>query len=297
MRRGGDHRGEPAGRQGVAAVSPAASTTTARSSSAARAPGRRPAGRRSPLRAGRLAQQSPMQRVADRVAGLRPARARPRRADGRSVWARGRRSTRRCSSASPCWWWPALRARPCRSAGHLAGHRAAGAARLSGPRPGAGGAGRACASSPSTRPARSLWQRPRNGIETDGVASEEVLARAAGLERQSEHRPGPSIVAAAAAAGDRAGRDRRRSRRARPRHSRQRRRRAVAAGNRRIDGGAGLVASRRARANVRRRWRRAGHSVVYVGWDGRVRAVLALEDTPRPEARSTIEALRGPGCM
>jgi Cu2+-exporting ATPase len=32
--------------------------------------------------------------------------------------------------------------------------------------------------------------------------------------------------------------------------------------------------------------------VVYVGWGGRVRAVLSLDDTPLPEARATVEALR-----
>jgi Cu2+-exporting ATPase len=34
-----------------------------------------------------------------------------------------------------------------------------------------------------------------------------------------------------------------------------------------------------------------GHSVVYVGWNDRVRAVLSLDDTPVPEARATVEAL------
>ena len=39
----------------------------------------------------------------------------------------------------------------------------------------------------------------------------------------------------------------------------------------------------------------SAHSLVYVGWAGRVHAVLALDDTPLPEARSTIEQLRGLG--
>src|SRR5262249_47666002 len=39
----------------------------------------------------------------------------------------------------------------------------------------------------------------------------------------------------------------------------------------------------------------SGHSVVYVGWGGRVHAVLALDDTPLPEARATVEALRRRG--
>ncbi len=35
--------------------------------------------------------------------------------------------------------------------------------------------------------------------------------------------------------------------------------------------------------------------MIYVGWAGRVHAVLSLDDTPLPEARSTIEALRDLG--
>jgi Cu2+-exporting ATPase len=38
-----------------------------------------------------------------------------------------------------------------------------------------------------------------------------------------------------------------------------------------------------------------GHSVVYVGWNDRVRAVLSLDDTPLPEARATVEALHERG--
>jgi Cu2+-exporting ATPase len=43
-----------------------------------------------------------------------------------------------------------------------------------------------------------------------------------------------------------------------------------------------------------------GHSVVFVGWSenahaGRARAVLSFDDTPLPEARATIETLRGLG--
>jgi Cu2+-exporting ATPase len=37
------------------------------------------------------------------------------------------------------------------------------------------------------------------------------------------------------------------------------------------------------------------HSVTYVGWGSQVHAVLSLDDTPEPEARSTIEALSGLG--
>jgi Cu2+-exporting ATPase len=36
----------------------------------------------------------------------------------------------------------------------------------------------------------------------------------------------------------------------------------------------------------------SGHSVIYVGWGGEVHAALSLDDTPLPEARSTVEGLR-----
>ena len=38
-----------------------------------------------------------------------------------------------------------------------------------------------------------------------------------------------------------------------------------------------------------------GHSVIYVGWAGRVHAVLSLDDTPLSEARSTIAELQALG--
>jgi Cu2+-exporting ATPase len=39
----------------------------------------------------------------------------------------------------------------------------------------------------------------------------------------------------------------------------------------------------------------SGHTVIYIGWAGRVPAVLSLDDTPLPEARWSIEELRGLG--
>ena len=39
----------------------------------------------------------------------------------------------------------------------------------------------------------------------------------------------------------------------------------------------------------------SGHSVIYVGWGERARAVIALDDSPIPEARGTIAALRARG--
>jgi Cu2+-exporting ATPase len=45
-------------------------------------------------------------------------------------------------------------------------------------------------------------------------------------------------------------------------------------------------------AATARRLETTGHSLVYVGWDGVVHAVLALDDAPLPEAHSTVAALR-----
>ena len=39
----------------------------------------------------------------------------------------------------------------------------------------------------------------------------------------------------------------------------------------------------------------SGHSVIYVGWGERARAVISLDDSPIPEARATIAALRARG--
>jgi Cu2+-exporting ATPase len=39
----------------------------------------------------------------------------------------------------------------------------------------------------------------------------------------------------------------------------------------------------------------SGHSVAYIGWGERVHAVLSLDDTPLPEARAMLEALRQRG--
>jgi Cu2+-exporting ATPase len=39
----------------------------------------------------------------------------------------------------------------------------------------------------------------------------------------------------------------------------------------------------------------SGHTVIYLGWEGRVRALLALDDTPLAEARSMIEELQSLG--
>src|SRR5262245_9609136 len=122
----------------------------------------------------------------------------------------------------------------------------------------------------------------------------EVLARAAGLERHSEHGLARAVVAAAAARG------------LEPVATRAVR---VVAGRgiRGVAEGQGVAAGSAALMQelgwilaptlaMRGRWREVvGHSVIYVGWGGRVRAVLSLDDTPRPDARATVEALRQRG--
>jgi Cu2+-exporting ATPase len=131
-------------------------------------------------------------------------------------------------------------------------------------------------------------------IETDDAVADEVLARAAGLEHYSEHCFGHAITAAAAARGlD-----------------------PVLIGNVRILPGRGIrgnadgqvvLAGNRvliselgwsvapALGEHGRLLEADGYSVIYVGWGEHVRAALALDDAPIPEARSTVEALRNRG--
>ena len=132
------------------------------------------------------------------------------------------------------------------------------------------------------------------GIESDGAGTDEVLARAAGLERHSEHGLAHAIIMAAAARGlepvvtsdVRAvpGRGILGNADGQP----------MAAGNSALMGDLGwsLAPALRERA---RSLEASGHSVIYVGWAGRVHAVLSLDDTPLPEAHSMIEALRSLG--
>jgi P-type Cu2+ transporter len=128
-------------------------------------------------------------------------------------------------------------------------------------------------------------------IETEGVDADEALARAAGLELHSEHGLARAIGLAAAARG------------LQPVATREVRivpgrgivgsadGQPVAAGNGHFmsDLGWSLAPGLSARA---RSQEATGHSMVYVGWGGRVEAVLSLDDTTLPEARATIEALR-----
>ncbi len=131
-------------------------------------------------------------------------------------------------------------------------------------------------------------------IETDGVATDEVLALAAGLERHSEHGLGRAVVGAAAERGIES------------LHVRDVRAvpgRGIVG---RSDGGtvaAGNLALMRdlslaiapGLAERGRSVEASGHSVIYVGWGERARAVIALDDSPIPEARATIAALRARG--
>jgi len=134
--------------------------------------------------------------------------------------------------------------------------------------------------------------RPRIvGIESEGAGTEEVLARAAGLERQSEHGLARAVTAAAAArsiapveaSNIRAvpGRGIRGQTGGEP----------VAAGSGAFMRDLGFTLAP-ALAERARSMEESGYSVIYVGWAGRVHAVMSLDDTLHPEARATIEALR-----
>ncbi|MDP2620182.1 MAG: heavy metal translocating P-type ATPase [Hyphomicrobiales bacterium] len=131
-------------------------------------------------------------------------------------------------------------------------------------------------------------------IDTEGVGPDAVLARAAGLERHSEHGLARAIARAAAARDLEPiatsdvrivpGRGILGSADGEP----------VAAGNGALmsDLGWPLAPALKERAQT---LETSGYSVVYVGWGGRVHAVLSLDDSPLPEARATVEALRNRG--
>ena len=131
------------------------------------------------------------------------------------------------------------------------------------------------------------------GIESDGAESDEVLARAAGLERHSEHGLARAIVDAAAERGIEPvaardvravpGRGIRGSVDGEP----------VAAGNSAFMAELGWPLAPKLDERART-LEATGHSVIYVGWAGRVHAVLSLDDTPLSEARSTIAGTAGP---
>ena len=132
------------------------------------------------------------------------------------------------------------------------------------------------------------------GIETDGTAAGEALARAAGLELHAEHRLAQCIVAAA------------RERGLAPEPTADVR---VVAG-RGIHGisAGGTVAAGNAGWMQEQGWRTSrdlakrardleasGHSLVHLAWDGEVRALLWFDDALRPDAGPTIDALQHQG--
>ncbi len=128
-------------------------------------------------------------------------------------------------------------------------------------------------------------------IDTDGVATGQVLALAAGLERHSEHSLGRAVVNVAAEHG------------VEPLLLRDVRAvpgRGIVGRN---DGGsaaAGSLALMRdlglavapGLAAQGRSAEASGYSAIFVGWGERARAVISLDDSPISEARATIEALR-----
>ena len=59
----------------------------------------------------------------------------------------------------------------------------------------------------------------------------------------------------------------------------------MAAGNVALMRELGLVGRVRLWPSVGGRAEASGHSVIYVGWGERVRAVISLDDAPLPEAR------------
>ncbi|WP_245319960.1 heavy metal translocating P-type ATPase [Bradyrhizobium sp. LMTR 3] len=128
-------------------------------------------------------------------------------------------------------------------------------------------------------------------IDTDGTSADVVLAHATGLECHSEHGLARAVVAAAAARGleQVASRDVRvvPGRGIRGNSGGQ----TVMAGSAILmrELGWPLATALAERGRLREA---TGHSVIYVGWGERVRAVLSLDDTPLPEARATVEALR-----
>ena len=132
------------------------------------------------------------------------------------------------------------------------------------------------------------------GIESDGAGTDEVLARAAGLERYSEHGFGHAITTAAAVRGldpvvtsdvrILPGRGIRGNADGK----------AVVAGNGSLMSELGWSVAP-ALSEHGRSLEVDGYSVIYVGWGEQVRAALALDDSVLPEARSTVEALRSRG--
>jgi P-type Cu2+ transporter len=132
-----------------------------------------------------------------------------------------------------------------------------------------------------------------------GVDDAEVLARLAGLERHSEHGLARAIASAASARGlDPIAAEEVQILPGRGLRGRLQGE-AVAAGSAALmeELGWELPPALCERAEL---MAASGYSVVFVGWSehagaGRARAALAFDDTPLPEARATVGALRGLG--
>ena len=115
------------------------------------------------------------------------------------------------------------------------------------------------------------------GIESDGAGTDEVLTRAAGLERHSEH--GPRRRRGGRRARTRAGPHPRRADRARPRHLRQRRRSAGGGRKWRLHARSRLVAAAGpGRARAIARGERSLSGLCRLGWAGACRAVARRYD-------------------
>src|SRR6202041_3261030 len=136
-------------------------------------------------------------------------------------------------------------------------------------------------------------------LASDGVGDDEVLARLAGLERHAEHGLARAVALAASARG------------LEPITTTDvqivpgRGLRGIAHGKVVAAGSAALMCELgwqvppdlSERADV---MASSGHSVVFIGWSensgpGRARAALSFDDTALPEARATIDRLRGLG--
>jgi P-type Cu2+ transporter len=132
------------------------------------------------------------------------------------------------------------------------------------------------------------------GMESDWVRPDEVLARAAGLERHSEHGLARAIALEATQRGLKpaATHDVRTvpGRGVRGSADGQ----VVAAGNGKFMGDLGWLLAP-ALAERARSLEVSGYSVVYVGWGEQVHALLWFDDLPLDEARPMIKSLHGCG--
>lgn len=131
-------------------------------------------------------------------------------------------------------------------------------------------------------------------MERDGVEAADVLSRASNLAQYSDHALAKAVTATASANG------------VRPVPAQDVRiipgrgivgtlgGEAIAAGSALLMGDLGWPLSSHLTARARAA-EADGHSLILVGWRGRVRALLLLDDTPQPAASATIGALESRG--